>query len=265
MKMNKAKKKRWIWVVVALSVTILISIPVIINCLYLKGANLKAPNISFSANELLGFYGSVLVLIGTVFLGIIALVQNRKIYSKSEKAEHWRFTMANFPLFSFEKLESRYYDGIIDGDFTFEPSKFISNKIPATGYIGSKMIKMPPEYNDNTSIVLFFTIRNIGTTLAIEPKIRNEVGNQLKNATVKCMNEDEKENDRRYILPNCGGNIMFCVPLNNLVNGKTLIFKLTYSSPFFSLFTQEISMKMLSEKMILFDMQMSIKFCNEKE
>lgn len=71
-------KKWWIWVIGLVVLAILISIPFFINYIYLEKLDEKS-GIVFTESDVLSFYGTFLSFLGTVILGIVALVQNEKI------------------------------------------------------------------------------------------------------------------------------------------------------------------------------------------
>lgn len=85
--------KWWVWAVLAL----FISIPFIINCLYLKGAKLSTPNTSFSASDLLVLYGMVIGTIGTI-MGVFLSIR----YAQRNYLEDTRNRV--LPFFSIHRL-----------------------------------------------------------------------------------------------------------------------------------------------------------------
>lgn len=78
-------KKWWICPIGVILIILLIAIPFIINCAYMKGLTLENPNTAFSASDLLSFYGTVLTFAGTVALSALALWQNKQIALKSQE------------------------------------------------------------------------------------------------------------------------------------------------------------------------------------
>lgn len=78
-------KKWWIWLIGVILIILLVAIPFIINCAYMKGLTLESPNTAFSASDLLSFYGTVLTFAGTVALSALALWQNKQIALKSQE------------------------------------------------------------------------------------------------------------------------------------------------------------------------------------
>lgn len=80
-------KKHPIICAIILAVIIIFVIPFFINLSYRHTSNLFATE--WDASAALGFYGSVLSFVGTVFLGALSLYQNHIIRQQAE--EHQRF------------------------------------------------------------------------------------------------------------------------------------------------------------------------------
>lgn len=87
------KCKWWIWALLAL----LISIPFIINILYLRGVSLTSPNTSFSSSDLLVLYGMVIGTIGTI-MGVFLSIR----YAQRNYLEDTRNRV--LPFFSIHRL-----------------------------------------------------------------------------------------------------------------------------------------------------------------
>ncbi|MEL7603433.1 MAG: hypothetical protein AAGU77_09790, partial [Bacillota bacterium] len=73
-------KKWWVWLLGILVLGILIYIPFHINNIYYA-----INQASFTASDMLQFYGSILAFLGTIFLGALALWQNNRL-SKTNQA-----------------------------------------------------------------------------------------------------------------------------------------------------------------------------------
>ncbi|MFA5528229.1 MAG: hypothetical protein WC996_06390 [Peptostreptococcales bacterium] len=77
----KIYEKLWFWLIIAL-----IGIPLIYLIVHFMYPMKYIPkNTSISAGDLLGFIGGFLAFIGTVYLGIVALKQNKNILSIEER------------------------------------------------------------------------------------------------------------------------------------------------------------------------------------
>lgn len=232
---------------------LLISIPFIINCLYLKGVRLASPNTSFSASDMLGLFGSLLTFFGTIALGALALWQNHNLYNNEEKSEAKRIAISNYPLFNFEKTEYVYLNDIE----TNEKRGISSDELPERGFNGNKMIWKPP-YSNEEFLKLTFTIRNIGTTLATNVSVCDEFGEYVENSNVLCIDSDEKENNCKHILPKDSGLLILCIRVKELDEKGPLLYKLTFQNPFSSTYYQNIEAKMEHGKMILIETQMTM-------
>lgn len=85
------KKKKFYSIIIGISLSIIILallMPIVINSFYLTGLKNKIPgNTMFSANDLLLYIGSVLALIGTIALGIIAVIQNNRLHEINTQLE----------------------------------------------------------------------------------------------------------------------------------------------------------------------------------
>lgn len=243
--------KWWIWVLLAL----LISIPFIINCLYLKGTKLSTPNTSFSASDMLGFYGNILAFLGTIALGALALWQNYNIYSNSEKSELRRFAMTNFPLFEFYKLEYEFLDEL---NLRGTKKGLNDNDIKVRGFNGNKMIWKPIYCDYMEYLSICFTIRNIGTVLATSAYICDENEDIVENTSVVPVNVDSEENDKMFIMPDNIGKVFICIPLKTLEKENSLVYVLRYQSPYSTIYSQKIEVKTQANRMILFETHMTI-------
>lgn len=71
----KRRSLSLIWIIIA--ITVLSITPIIINDVYMQGLTLKNPNTVFHANDLLSYFGSIASALGTIFLGVIAIDQNK--------------------------------------------------------------------------------------------------------------------------------------------------------------------------------------------
>ena len=71
----KFKPYKWGFILILFVISILVAVPVIINIVYLIGHS-GEKNTSFSASDMILFYGSFLTFIGTASLGALALYQN---------------------------------------------------------------------------------------------------------------------------------------------------------------------------------------------
>lgn len=67
-------------IIVVLTIVIVVSAPVIINRAYMLGSSIIIPNTVFNASDMLMYCGSIISALGTVFLGIIAIDQNRNAH-----------------------------------------------------------------------------------------------------------------------------------------------------------------------------------------
>ena len=96
-------KKWWVYFIGVIVLVILISIPLYINYAYLEKVNHE--NITFTASDVLSFYGSLLSFLGTVVLGVVALVQNEKIREFSIKAFEMEHRYEKRPLLILDHVE----------------------------------------------------------------------------------------------------------------------------------------------------------------
>ena len=95
----------------AIACLVLFSPPVIINYLYWQGYKQGlAPNTMFSASDLLIFYASCLAFLGTVFLGIVTLLQNENLHQQNIRLENQRFIAEKAPILipNGEKVDLRW-------------------------------------------------------------------------------------------------------------------------------------------------------------
>ncbi len=68
----------WVWIILLFVLAYII--PNIINCAFMIGyIENKSPNTSFTSDQLLIFYGTILSFGGTIFLGAVALIQNNRM------------------------------------------------------------------------------------------------------------------------------------------------------------------------------------------
>lgn len=77
-------KKWWLWVIIG---TIVLSIPLIINYLYLKGANYETPNTSYSSSDLLVFYGTVLGASATIIAVVLTIISTNRNSTSEQKLQ----------------------------------------------------------------------------------------------------------------------------------------------------------------------------------
>ena len=85
-----------------LIITVLISIPFIINESYKSG---KGYVTLWNASDMLSFYGSILSFLGSTVLGIVALVQNEKIRKFSLKVFDMEHRYEKVPVFTLKNIE----------------------------------------------------------------------------------------------------------------------------------------------------------------
>lgn len=94
-------KHKWLWI--ALSILLLVVVPVIIWLVYYR---IGQP---ISSGDMLSYYGAVLSFIGTVFLGLLALYQNDIIQKNADEREELLKNQEierNQPRFSISKKGS---------------------------------------------------------------------------------------------------------------------------------------------------------------
>lgn len=83
--MDKYSKMRRITVAILILVIVFIMFPKCIDFAYLIGEKRNIHNTVFEGKDILSYYGSVISIIGTLFLGYITLKQNRELIKMNKK------------------------------------------------------------------------------------------------------------------------------------------------------------------------------------
>lgn len=96
-------KKWWVYLIGVIIFAVLISVPFFMNYIWVEKVNNE--NIAFTASDILSFYGSLLSFLGTVILGIVALVQNEKIREFSIKVFEMEHRYEKRPLLILDHVE----------------------------------------------------------------------------------------------------------------------------------------------------------------
>lgn len=104
-------KKYW-WAVVLALFFFIVFVPFVINICFLKTAPCKHLVADWGSGDVLSYYGSVLGLLGTVGLSMLALYQNQEIKKEADKRE--------------ELLKSQIHSPQLDLQYT-SPLFYISN------------------------------------------------------------------------------------------------------------------------------------------
>lgn len=151
-------KNKLIWIIGIPILIILIATPFIINYLYMKGTPDGKADTSFSASDMLSFYGSVLAFLGTVALGGLALWQNKKANAISKE------------LLDLEwKRNQPCFDVVCDKKYTIylgeEIEKYKNkNNIYAMLYIEPLFISIPRSEITTSVALIEMEIKNSGNS-----------------------------------------------------------------------------------------------------
>lgn len=101
----KIKKSSYYIVLVLLIVLSLVFLPYIINYIYSLGAPTKFFSVPLDVSDFLTYYASVLTFSGTLILGILTLVQNRKAQDKTDEINQLQLELQKR---SMEIAEEKY-------------------------------------------------------------------------------------------------------------------------------------------------------------
>lgn len=249
MKKDSIFSRWWFWLILILVVVVTITIPFIINESYMAN---KGYVTLWEAKDVLSFYGDYLAFIGTVALGGLALWQNFRLYATTAKQEKKKIAVENYALFSFEEMKYVYLDENLN--------EGISNQhIPVKGFNGDCMIWQTFSSQPAHELKLEFKIRNIGKSLATNIYISDTDAKKMENTNVLHTEDDNNENDKKYILPNDEGVLIILVAMATLNSERKITYPLRYQNPFGSIFTQKIEVKKLHDNMVLIETQMIIE------
>lgn len=174
------RTKMWLLIV---SIFVIFIIPLLINCAYKTAACCSWFVTEWDANDALSLYGSMLVFVGTVFLGAVTLFQNKKLHdevkAQNERAEKERKALLHRPHYVIENVETKLGFSLSDamGVWTGTVSKNIS---------------------PYQATVICIKLRNVGDGLAFnirrcyEPQRKcGEYGNEIL-LTTKAETPDSK-------------------------------------------------------------------------
>ncbi|MBM6976826.1 hypothetical protein [Intestinimonas butyriciproducens] len=100
---NSWYKKWWLYLIGIIILAILILIPFFINYACLE--KIDNEDVVFTASDILSFYGSLLSFLGTVVLGVVALVQNEKIREFSVKTFEMEHRYEKRPLLILDHVK----------------------------------------------------------------------------------------------------------------------------------------------------------------
>lgn len=150
-------KKWWIWVIGLVVLAILIAIPFFINYIYLEKLDEKS-GIVFTESDVLSFYGSFLSFLGTVILGIVALVQNEKIRKFSVRVFEMEHRFEKRPKLCLEsaalEVDNCFYDS------TFE--KYQNKKFHSENNCWIIELATHSYSDPDTELYFILTLRNVG-------------------------------------------------------------------------------------------------------
>lgn len=152
-------KKWWVYLLAVIILAMLILVPFFINYTCLE--KIDSEDVAFTASDILSFYGSLLSFLGTVVLGIVALVQNEKIREFSVKTFEMEHRYDKRPLLILDHVALEVDNSYVATHESYKNVKFQNQnsmwKVELTTH----------NYSDPDAELYFvLTLRNIGEGVA---------------------------------------------------------------------------------------------------
>ena len=167
---KKWYKRWWIWLIAIFIVCMFISIPFIINESYKLG---KGYVTLWDASDMLSFYGSTLSFLGSIVLGIVALVQNEKIRKFSLKVFDMEHRYEKVPMFTLKKIEFQAN--------TFFQENYENVQIAEKNNVWTTTVITHNESDPEAELYFDISLENVGEGLAknIEIQCYDELGIEM--------------------------------------------------------------------------------------
>ena len=204
---KKWYKRWWIWIIAILIITVFISIPFIINEAYKADTGYVT---LWDASDMLSFYGSTLSFLGSIVLGIVALVQNEKIRKFSLKVFDMEHRYEKVPVFTLKNIEFQAN--------TFFQENYENVQMTEKNNVWTTTVLTHDERDPEAELYFNISLKNVGEGLARQIKIQcyDEFGIEMVDRfePIVKVNEDcsflyrlpmfvgnriDGENDRYYI------------------------------------------------------------------
>lgn len=195
--------------------------------MYCFGQN-SPKNTNFKAGELLGYYGSVLMGLGTIYLANAALLQNEKFSQEDNLRREKDLAVSNYCLFMFEPIKIDYYDL----KKRFDTKSFVEN-----GYNGKLAFWNTQSVCGCVKMIIRLNITNIGNSPAVNVNIFDAKTKKKAEQSNVIHSNDEKHNNR-YIMPKESGQEFKTVPLDNFTSNR---YYLEFTNQFGSKYKQNVS------------------------
>lgn len=148
-------KKWWVYLLIIFVLGVLISIPFYINYVYLEKANDN--NITFTASDILSFYGSLLSFLGTVVLGVVALIQNEKIREFSIKTFEMEHRYMKRPSLILDQVELE-----VDNCYAVTYENYKSLRFQVENSVWKIELTTHNDSDPDAELYFILTLRNIG-------------------------------------------------------------------------------------------------------
>ena len=241
------KKKKWMIITTVVFVLLVLGcIPFVINWAYKQNRGYVT---MWGAADTLSFYAEFLGAIGTIGLGLVAYMQNKKLHDSQKRLETKKLRIETYALFNFSNFSIKFKN-------TKNDDKRDVNCIE-TGFNGNVAFWKYDSLENMDRIRIQCNIKNIGLFPAVDIFIADEHGNKAKDSnTLSCASINET-NDKKYIINGGTGTIVFNVDIDELRKKKSIDYFLKYKNPFGYKYSQKIAIisRYIDQKIIEIDAQ----------